>query len=98
LFGGAGLSAMWLLVKTAPKRPDVLPPITVPGYGGVDAFGANLFTHGILPFELSSALLMVAIIGALAVAQGRHKSKAQEAKEETPTAHAPARKLSEGES
>lgn len=70
LFAGAGLSAMWLLVKTAPPAPKVLPAVPA-GYGGIDAFGQTLFTHGILPFELSSALLMVAIIGALAVARGR---------------------------
>jgi NADH-quinone oxidoreductase subunit J len=73
LFAGAGLSAMWLLVRTAPPPPKVLPPVPA-GFGGVDAIGQTLFTNGILPFELSSALLMVAIIGALAVARGRHRS------------------------
>lgn len=96
LFGGAGLSAMWLLVKTAPPAPKVLPAVPA-GYGGIDAFGQTLFTHGILPFELSSALLMVAIIGALAVARGRggrhEKSVAEQAREATPVAQAPARKM-----
>lgn len=95
LFGGAGLSAMYLLVKTAPPAPKVLPAPAFPGFGGVEAFGHTLFTDGILPFELSSALLMVAIIGAVAVAQGRHRSHslAREAREETPTAQAPARPM-----
>jgi len=73
LFGGAGLSAMWLLVKTAPPAPKLLASPAFPGFGGVEAIGQTLFTQGIVPFELSSALLMVAIIGAVAVAQGRHK-------------------------
>lgn len=96
LFGGAGLSAMWLLVKTAPPAPKNLPSVPH-GYGGVDAFGNTLFTHGILPFELSSALLMVAIIGALAVARGRGgrhvKTVGEQAAEATPVAQAPARKM-----
>jgi NADH-quinone oxidoreductase subunit J len=42
-------------------------------FGSVDAFGRLLFTLDLGPFELSSALLMVAIIGAVAVARGHHK-------------------------
>ena len=81
LFAGAGLSAMWLLVRTAPPAPKVL-AATPAGFGGVDAIGQTLFTNGILPFELSSALLMVAIVGALAVARGRHKTDAAHARTE----------------
>lgn len=40
-------------------------------FGSVDSFGRILFTQTLLPFELSSALLMVAVIGAVAVARGR---------------------------
>ena len=79
LFAGAGLSAMWLLVRTAPPAPKLLPGVPA-GYGGVDAIGQTLFTNGILPFELSSALLMVAIVGALAVARGRHRTDADHAR------------------
>jgi NADH-quinone oxidoreductase subunit J len=46
------------------KLPD-------PAYGGIDAFGSVLFADALVPFELSSALLMVAVVGALAVARGR---------------------------
>jgi NADH-quinone oxidoreductase subunit J len=72
IFGATGLGAMYVLVKTAPKAPDVLPKAPL-DFGGVDAFGRVLFTQGLVPFELSSALLMVAIIGAVAVARGRGK-------------------------
>ena len=33
--------------------------------------GRTLFSDGLVPFELSSALLMVAIVGAVAVARGK---------------------------
>jgi NADH-quinone oxidoreductase subunit J len=41
------------------------------GFGSVSAFGHALFSDALVPFELSSALLLVAILGALAVARGR---------------------------
>jgi len=40
-------------------------------FGSIDAFGRTLFSAGLVPFELSSALLMVAVIGAVAVARGK---------------------------
>jgi len=45
-------------------------------FGTIDALGRTLFTDYLVPFELSSALLMVAIIAAVAVARGKHKSDA----------------------
>lgn len=45
------------------------------GFGSIDAFGRILFSHGLAPFELSSALLMVAVLGAVAIARGRHRSE-----------------------
>src|SRR5687767_4750215 len=53
IFGGAGLGAMYLLVKTAPPPPKLLAQ-TPHDFGGVDAFGRLLFTQGLVPFELSS--------------------------------------------
>jgi len=97
LFGGAGLAAMSLLVRSAPAAKQVANGVYLTSppsdFGSVDAFGTMIFTQALLPFELSSALLMVAILGAVAVARGRHKSDAQRAREETPTALSPARKM-----
>ena len=75
LFGLAGISAMSLIVRTAPPIAKGTLLATPPSdFGGVEAFGRLLFTDALVPFELSSALLMVAIIGAVAVARGHHKS------------------------
>lgn len=95
LFAGGGIAAMVLLVRSAPTGPVQLPPGALDNdFGSVDAFGRIIFSHGLLPFELSSALLMVAIIGAVAVARGRTRAEiAKAAGAETPTAHAPARKM-----
>ena len=48
-----------------------MPAVPTPRFGGIDAFGSVLFSDALVPFELSSALLMVAVVGAIAVARGR---------------------------
>jgi NADH-quinone oxidoreductase subunit J len=40
-------------------------------FGSVDAFGRVLFSTTLVPFELSSALLMIAVVGAVAVARSK---------------------------
>jgi NADH-quinone oxidoreductase subunit J len=42
-----------------------------PEHGTVEAVGKMLFTDAIVPFELSTALLIVAVVGAIAVARGK---------------------------
>lgn len=76
VFAAAGLGAMALLVSSVPKAPfgPTGYPTPASDFGTVDAFGRIIFTQGLVPFELSSALLMVAIVGAVAVARGRHKT------------------------
>ncbi len=77
VFALGGLGAMALLVTSTPKAAGFGPtgyPTPTGDFGSVDAFGRLLFTQGLVPFELSSALLMVSIVGAVAVARGRHKS------------------------
>jgi NADH-quinone oxidoreductase subunit J len=44
------------------------------GHGSVEAVGTELFSKGIFAFELASALLIVAVIGAIAVARSRQGS------------------------
>ncbi len=40
-------------------------------HGSVEAVGRMLFSVGLVPFELATALLIVAVVGAIAVARGR---------------------------
>jgi NADH-quinone oxidoreductase subunit J len=47
-------------------------PAAVPaGYGGADTVASALFVDSLLPFELTSILLLVAIVGAVVLAQRR---------------------------
>lgn len=47
-------------------------------FGGVSGLGRVLYTEAVVPFELVSMLLVVAIVGAVAVARGRTKKEAAE--------------------
>jgi NADH-quinone oxidoreductase subunit J len=70
LFSGLGLAALTLLWRTmALPKPPARAPETL---GTIEAVGKAIFTETLVPFELSSALLIVAVVGAIAVARGRH--------------------------
>jgi len=72
LFGLAALGALTLVALTMRAENHPLPmPNPDAGFGGIDAFGSILFADALVPFEISSALLMVAVVGAIAVAKGR---------------------------
>jgi NADH-quinone oxidoreductase subunit J len=44
-------------------------------HGSVEAVGTQLFTKAAVPFELTTALLIVAVVGAIAVARSRHQTR-----------------------
>jgi len=55
-------------------------------HGSVAAVGSRIFKEGLVPFELATALLLVAVVGAIAVARSKPAGhKAKPAKEENPT-------------
>ena len=77
--GGFGMlaavaTATFLLVPEEMAKPLALPP-SVLGHGSVASVGKQLFTVAVVPFELATALLIVAVVGAIAVARGRHSKK-----------------------
>jgi NADH-quinone oxidoreductase subunit J len=69
LFALAGLGALTAVARARGVTMHV--PAVPATFGSIDAIGSVLFSDALVPFELSSALLMVAVIGALAVARGR---------------------------
>lgn len=70
LFAVASLGAMYIVIKPLWGKAEMIksPAGT---FGSIDAMGKLLFSDGVVPFELSSALLLVAIVGAVAVARGK---------------------------
>ena len=88
---GAGLfllgsAAALFLLKGVSTGVTAMPKAS-PVLGTVEGVGRELYTVGIAPFEIASALLLVAVVGAIAVARGRQvdptmlpaKAKAPEA-------------------
>jgi NADH-quinone oxidoreductase subunit J len=71
LVGGIALAG---LVLFAIVRMPLGPPVPVhASYGGTESLAERLFTVWLLPFELTSLLLLVAIVGAVVV--GRKHSE-----------------------
>ena len=78
-FGGAlfllvSTGALYLVVRPAWNHAYKLQDYPS-DFGTIDAIGQKLFTDYLVPFELSSALLMVAIIAAVGVARGRARGE-----------------------
>ena len=71
-FAGALFAICALGAMTVVYRGGMVFNVThpAPDFGSIDHFGRVLFSYGVVPFELSSALLMVAVLGAVAVAKG----------------------------
>ncbi|HEU5323656.1 MAG TPA: NADH-quinone oxidoreductase subunit J, partial [Methylomirabilota bacterium] len=65
---GALLLVELALVVAARPAPRAAPP---PPAGGVEAIGRLLFTDYVFPFELTSVLLLAAIVGVLLLARRR---------------------------
>ena len=68
--GLAGLAlAKFLLILPAALSPDVA--ILPEGFGGYRQVGTDLFTRYVLAFELTSLLLLAALVGAVVLAKRR---------------------------
>ena len=70
---GGGAAAFFALQIVLVLMKKLIPrvPVAQAGFGSVEAFGELLFSTYLVPFEVASVLLMVAIVGAIAVARGR---------------------------
>ncbi len=77
LFGGAVVLApvFFFLKKVVQSLPGSEATIVGNGFGGVKEVGLVLFKDWLLPFEIVSILLLVALIGAVLLAGKRRMSK-----------------------
>jgi len=73
LLGLLSLSALGLVLRSA--GPAQRFGHVGPEHGSVEAVGQQLFTKAVVPFELATALLIVAVVGAIAVARSRHQTR-----------------------
>lgn len=81
LVGLLGLAALPLLART--PDPQRFPAVSE-GHGTIEQVGGLIFSEGLMPFELVTALLIVAVIGAIAVARSQ-PSKTKRKRVDNPT-------------
>lgn len=75
VLGFVGLESLGMLGFGSAEATEY--PAVRADFGGVEAVGGELFTRAIVPFELATLLLIVAVVGAIAVAKGRDHKKPQ---------------------
>jgi NADH-quinone oxidoreductase subunit J len=68
--GGAGLLALGVALATA-RTPFAGMPAVGEGYGSPEHLAHRLFTDYLVPFEITSLLLLVAIVGAVVLGKRR---------------------------
>lgn len=79
VFLATALGAMVLIFESAREATKGTPDVP-DGFGSVEQLGREIFTSAIVPFELTGALLLVAVIGAMAVARGKQADPTLESK------------------
>ncbi len=67
----SGLASMALLLRNTGGAPLTLFGQAPAKFGSIESIGHELFSTALVPFELSGALLLVAVVGAVAVARGK---------------------------
>jgi NADH-quinone oxidoreductase subunit J len=82
-----GRLAMTLAHVAVPPQALAAPAKTPDGYdwGGVQAVGTDLFNGGLFPFEAISILLLVAVVGAIAIARPLRPNDDAEADADDPS-------------
>lgn len=71
-WAGGALLAIELALLTRGASVDMV-ATAPPGYGGAQAVARSLFTDFLFPFELTSILLLVAVVGAVVLAQKQRR-------------------------
>ncbi len=72
ILGVSVLIFLWLFLRT--YNPSMAPASVVPAAGGIGSpenLGRVLFSEYLLPFEMTSVLILIAIIGAVVLARRR---------------------------
>ncbi len=79
---GAAADAASKAIVNLPTLPE--------GFGTIEKIGHEIFTQKVVPFELTAALLLVAVVGAMATARGKQHDPTRQVKDEADQAGASA--------
>ena len=74
---GRLIMLLWKVQPPDPTKALAAPGLTLEGHdwGSVKAVGTDLFNGGLFPFEAISILLLVAVVGAIAIARPLHEDQ-----------------------
>ncbi|MBL0220453.1 MAG: NADH-quinone oxidoreductase subunit J [Myxococcales bacterium] len=77
---GRLIMLLWKVQPPDPAKALAAPGLTPEGHdwGSVKAVGTDLFNGGLFPFEAISILLLVAVVGAIAIARPLHEGQDNE--------------------
>lgn len=76
-------------VADAATKAVVKLPALPEGFGTIEKLGHEIFTQKIVPFELTATLLLVAVVGAMAVARGKQHDPTRQLKDDADQEDAP---------
>ncbi len=68
---GAAIAGLLAIVGSGGGSPTMFPTVAA-GLGSVEAVGREMFGRGVVAFQITGLLLLVGVVGAMAVAKGRH--------------------------
>jgi NADH-quinone oxidoreductase subunit J len=69
-FAVAGIGALWAIMRIGGEVLTQLKPAPA-GMGTIEVVGRELFTRQVVPFQIAGILLLIAVVGAMAIARGR---------------------------
>ena len=67
IVGGFVVDTVRSVQRFMPERTDA--------FGTMNAVGSYLFTRGVIPFEMIGITLTIAVVGAFAIARGKHERR-----------------------
>jgi NADH-quinone oxidoreductase subunit J len=83
VFLASGIVALVMVVRAASGESLTFAEAPT-GFGTIERIGRELFTTKVVPFELTGALLLVAVVGAMAVARGKQRDPTRSVPDSVP--------------
>jgi len=68
-FAIVAIGALWVVMRIGGEKLTMMGPAPA-GMGTVEMIGREMFSRQVVPFQISGVLLLIAVIGAMAVARG----------------------------
>ncbi len=69
-FALAATGALYVVMRFGGEQLATMPPPAA-GMGTVEAVGREIFSQKVVPFQIAGLLLLIAVVGAMAVARGK---------------------------